>query len=247
MVDRLARERVRRHDEDRGRRSSGRTPGNRNAVKIANVASQIRLIVADDHAIFRQGLKSLLGLQEDFGLVAEIDRAADLWTTIESTPCDLLVLDLQMDRWVGDEIAELSRRVPVLVLTASERIEDAMLALRAGARGVVQKRFAFETLIEAIRAVITGMVWVPPVLQAQLVANLTARVGQRLTDRESEIVRYVATGLRNAEVAQRLAITEGTVKTHLNNIFQKLGVRDRVELTHYALREGLIGLSRGGR
>jgi DNA-binding NarL/FixJ family response regulator len=211
------------------------------------VADKIRLIVADDHAIFRQGLKSLLGLQDDIELVAEIERAADLKSTIESNPCDLLVLDLQMDRWVGDEVGDLSRLVPVLVLTASERIEDAMAALRAGARGVVQKRFAFETLIEAIRAVTGGMVWVPPVLQTQLVANLTAPESTRLTDRESEIVGYVASGLRNAEVAQRLSITEGTVKTHLNNIFQKLGVRDRVELTHYALREGLVGLNRGRR
>ena len=185
----------------------------------------------------------MLRLEDDITLVAEIERADKLQSTLETTPCDLLILDLQMDTWVGGEIATLSRFASVLVLTASERIEDAMAALRMGARGIVQKRFAFETLIEAIHAVIAGQVWIPPVLQTHLVADLAEPEGKRLTDRESEIVRYVAIGLRNAEVAQRLAIAEGTVKVHLNNVFQKLGVRDRVELTHYALRNGLVALS----
>ena len=204
---------------------------------------KIRLIVADDHAIFRQGLKSLLRLEDDLELVAEIERAGQLKPTLEGTPCDLLVLDLQMDAWVGDEIGALSKLTRVLVLTASERIDDAMSALRMGARGIVQKRFAFETLIEAVHAVAAGMVWIPPVLQTQLVANFTIPASNRLTRRESEIVRCVAIGLRNAEVAERLSIGEGTVKTHLNNIFQKLGIRDRVELTHFALRNGLVAVS----
>jgi DNA-binding NarL/FixJ family response regulator len=206
------------------------------------VQDKIRLIVADDHAIFRQGLKSLLRLEDDLELIAEIDEAGQLRTILADQPCDLLVLDLQMDRWVGEEIAALSKLTKVLVLTASERIEDAMAALRAGARGFVQKRFAFETLIEAIHAVARGQVWTPTDLQAELVAHLATPPNKRLTERELEIVRFVANGLRNAEVADRLAITEGTVKTHLNNIFQKLQLRDRVELTRYALREGLVAL-----
>ena len=108
----------------------------------------------------------------------------------------------------------------------------------------MQKRFAFETLIEAVRTAANGLVWLPPLLQTQLAEQLVAPEVKRLTDRESQIVRYVADGLRNAEVAQRLSITESTVKSHLNNIFQKLGLRDRVELTHYAIRAGLVGLRR---
>jgi DNA-binding NarL/FixJ family response regulator len=205
----------------------------------------IRLIIADDHAIFREGLKSLMRLEGDIEVVAEVDRASRIEATLEATPCDVLLLDLQMDEWAGEQIASLARLTTVLVLTASERVEDAMAALRMGARAIVQKRFAFETLIEAVRTAADGLVWLPPLLQTQLAAQVV-EAKAKLTDRESEIVRYVADGLRNAEVAQRLSITESTVKSHLNNIFQKLGLRDRVALTHYALRAGLVGLRRAG-
>ena len=154
--------------------------------------------------------------------------------------CEVLLLDLQMDRWVGDDIEKLARLTSVLVLTASERIEDAMDALRMGAKAIVQKRFAVETVMEAIRTVAAGLVWIPPMLQAELAAQMGSLAARRLTARELEIVRYVSTGLRNAEIAARLSISEATVKTHLNNIFQKLGIRDRVELALYALREHVI-------
>ncbi len=124
------------------------------------------------------------------------------------------------------------------MLTASERKEDAMAALRMGAHAFVQKRYAVETLMEAIRSAARGQVWIPPALQAGL-AELRSPARNQLSNRETEIIRYVAAGLRNAEVAKRLSIGESTVKTHLNNIFQKLGIRDRVELALYAHRVGL--------
>ncbi len=139
---------------------------------------------------------------------------------------------------MGDDIERLAHLVTVVVLTASERNAEALEAIRMGARAVVQKRFAVETLMEAIRAAVEGLVWMPPALQAEL-ARLD-RTGDELTSREREIVRYVALGLRNAEVATKLAITEATVKKHLNNIFQKLRIRDRVEVALYAMRAGLI-------
>ena len=120
------------------------------------------------------------------------------------------------------------------------RIRNA-LQVRAGARGVVFKRFAVETLMDAIGAVAAGHVWMPPSLQAHLAAGLRAGPVEPLTNRERDIVRHVALGLRNAEVAKKLFISEQTVKTHLNNIFQKIGVRDRVELTLWAIRTGIIG------
>jgi len=200
----------------------------------------IRVIIADDHSMFRQGLRSLLRLHPEVEVIGEAERAGDILAAIADHPCDALLLDLQMDRSMLEDIGSLAQLTRVIVLTASEQIEDALAALRHGARAIVQKRFAFDTLIEAIRAVGQGLVWMPPVLQAALAAQLGEPPDKQLTSREREIVRYVSLGLRNGEVAKRLQITEGTVKTHMNNIFHKLTIRDRVELALYALRVGLI-------
>ena len=202
----------------------------------------LRVAIADDHALFRQGLKSQLGLQPGVTVVGEVDRAEDLAALVEGTPCDILLLDLQMERSSLVDIKTLTERVAVVIVTASERAEDALAAIRAGARGVVFKRFAIETLMDAVAAVAEGNVWMPPALQKYLTTRLQEPADEPLTPREIEIVRHVARGLRNAEVAARLDISEVTVKTHLNNIFQKLGVRDRVELTLYAVRSGIVGV-----
>jgi len=205
------------------------------------MATPIRIVIADDHALFRQGLKSMLRLQPDVVVTADVERVSDVFSTLAAGPCDVLLLDLQMDRSTLSDIEGLSRRVRVVVVTASEQPSEAIAALRAGARAVVLKRFAIETLMDAVRAVMDGHVWMPPALQAQLVPRMLEPANDALSPREIEIVRFVALGLRNAEVAQRLSITEGTVKTHLNNVFSKLKIRDRVELTRYAIRVGLIG------
>jgi DNA-binding NarL/FixJ family response regulator len=200
----------------------------------------IRLMIADDHALFREGLKSLLRRHKDFRVVAEVERASDIRRKLTETACDILLLDLQMERWTLGDIEQFSRVTRVVILTASESVENAVSALRMGARGVVQKRFAVGTLLQAIRAVGDDLVWMPPVLQAEVAAQWTAPRAKALTSREEEIVRYIAAGLRNAEVGERLAIGESTVKTHLYNVFKKLGLRDRVELAVYALRHGVI-------
>jgi two-component system response regulator DegU len=201
----------------------------------------MRLIIADDHALFRQGLKSLLLLQPDTQVVAEIESSDDVAAVVSATGCDVLLLDLQMNRWMMEDIPQLSRLTNVIVLTASESAENGVRALRLGAKGVVQKRFAIETLMMALRSVADGLVWMPPMVQTEF-ARQESSSGKELTPRESEIVRYVASGLRNIEVADRLSITESTVKTHLNNIFQKLAVRDRLELTHYAIKTGMVAV-----
>ncbi len=201
----------------------------------------IRLIIADDHALFRQGLKSLLLLQSEIKVIAEVERAADLHALLGVTRCDVLLLDLQMDRWLMDDIPGLAKITSVIVLTASESGQNGVQALRLGARAIVHKRFAIETLMTAIRTVAEGLVWMPPTVQSEFAAQ-SGSTAKRLTPRELEIVRHVATGLRNAEVAERLSITESTVKTHLNNVFQKLALRDRLELVHYAIKTGLVAV-----
>jgi two-component system, NarL family, response regulator len=207
----------------------------------------IRLIIADDHALFRGGLKSLLRRQRDMQVVGEADTADSLLATVAGTSCDILLLDLQMERWALDDIRQLAALTKVVVLTASESVEVAIVAMRLGARAVVQKRFVVQKLVEAIRAVAEGFVWMPPALQAEIASQWGSSASKSLTNRETEIVRHVANGLRNAEIAQLLTITEATVKTHLNNIFDKLGLRDRVELAVYALRRGLISAEGNGR
>jgi two-component system, NarL family, response regulator len=205
------------------------------------MATPLRIVIADDHALFRQGLKSLLMLQPDTQVVAEIESANDVEPVVSRMDSNVLLLDLQMDRWMMDDIPQLSRLTNVIVLTASESAENGVKALRLGAKGVVQKRFAIETLMMAVRSVADGLVWMPPMVQTEF-ARQESSSGKELTPRESEIVRYVCSGMKNIEVAERLAITESTVKTHLNNIFQKLGVRDRLELTHYAIKTGMVAV-----
>jgi two-component system NarL family response regulator len=205
-------------------------------------SSPIRLVLADDHALFREGLRSLLRHEPEVAIVAETDRVDALGALIEQTPADILLLDLQMDRSSMTEIEELARKISVIVVTASELVGDALAAIRLGARAVVLKRFAVETLMDAVRSVAAGSVWMPPSVQSELASRLRRPEGGSLSARETEVVRQVALGLRNAEVAKRLFISEQTVKTHLNNVFQKLGIQDRVELTVYAIRTGIIGI-----
>ena len=210
-------------------------------------AASTRVIIADDHALFRQGLKAMLRLEPSIAIVAEVERVAELAPVLTGKRADVLLLDLQMDRSTLTDIEGFARRIRVVVVTASEQPGEAMAALRAGARAVVLKRFALETLIDAMQAVMQGHVWMPPALQAKLTAELLTPGTGPLSAREREIVRLAALGLRNGEIADRLAITEATVKSHLNNVFQKLGMRDRLELVRYAIQTGLIGLDEKAR
>jgi two-component system, NarL family, nitrate/nitrite response regulator NarL len=198
----------------------------------------IRLILADDHSPSRGGekLNGSSPKQRRRATAALIHHMRSVHPL--NNRRDVLLLDLQRKRWTFDEIRQLAGHTNVLVLTASESMNDAITAMRLGARGVVQKQFAVQTLIDAIRAVARGLVWMPPILRRDLVGQWGASGAKQLTAREVEIARHVARGLRNAEIAGRLSITEATVKTHLNNIFDKLGLRDRVELAVYALKHG---------
>jgi DNA-binding NarL/FixJ family response regulator len=200
----------------------------------------IRVIIADDHLLFRQGLRSLFYSESEVTIVAETDRANDVPELLDRTPCDLLLLDLQMERNALADIEHLAERVPIVVLTASEVPADAIAAIRKGARAVVFKRFAVEMLMDAVRTVAAGHVWLPPSLQTQMAAQLRRPAANTLSPREEEVMRCVAMGMRNAEVAKALDIGEQTVKTHLGSIFRKLEVRDRVELALYAQRAGLL-------
>ena len=196
----------------------------------------IRIAIADDHLLFRQGLKSLLRSEPEVVIVGEADRVGDVPMLLDTSRCAILLLDLQMEHNTLADVEELSQRVQVVILTASEALADAMSAIRKGARAVVFKRFAVETLMGAIRTVACGQVWLPATLQTQMAERMRSPAMSRLSAREEEIVRCVGLGLRNAEIARDLGIGEETVKTHLTRIFRKLGMRDRVELALHAAR-----------
>jgi len=200
----------------------------------------IRLVVADDHALFRAGLRSVLQLQDDLAIVGETNRVEELPGIMRGTPCDIVLLDLQMERSSLLEITRLRRRARIIVVTASEQLDDMLMAMRLGARGVVLKHFTMEALVEAIRAVAAGEIWLPPVLKEALARRDGEPKYKGLTRREYEIVRHAALGMRNVEIARRLLISEVTVKTHLTSVFHKLGIRDRVQLARYAISAGIV-------
>jgi DNA-binding NarL/FixJ family response regulator len=201
----------------------------------------VRLIIADDHALFRGGLRSLLQRRRGLKIVAEVDTLGALLKVLSDKTCDILLLDLQMERSALGDIKHFAAHTKVIVLTDRENMEDAVTAMLAGASAVVQKRHGVQTLINAIRTVADGSVWMPAGLQAEILKAQSVLSDPRaFTRREGEIARLVATGLRNAEIADRLSITEATVKSHLNRIFEKLEIHARTELVAYAFQNGLV-------
>lgn len=202
--------------------------------------SEIRIALADDQVLFRAGLKALLAAQPTIRVVAETDQIDDVLPMLARAACDILLLEICMDASAMTLIPSLAEHSAVIVVTSSDALADGLAALHAGARAVVSKRCGPETLMEALRVVARGEVWIPGSLQAYLASTLRQPEREILTVREREIVRWVACGLRNVEIAHKLFISEQTVKAHLSNIFRKLGIRDRVELALYAARSGVI-------
>jgi DNA-binding NarL/FixJ family response regulator len=214
---------------------------------------KIRVVIVDDHTLFRDGLRTILEIEDNIEVVADAENAEDIVELVWQTKPDVLLLDIRMPQGSGLDavpaVLRISPRTQVLVLTACDEKEEHVRAFKLGAKGVVLKDSARQTLMQAIQTVSIGQVWVDPRMAGTLVEEIshigpggspvTTRDENGLTERELEIVRLVASGYKNKEVGITLTISERTVKTHLTNIFQKLGVRDRVGLVMYALRHGL--------
>jgi two-component system response regulator DegU len=215
---------------------------------------KLRIVIVDDHTLFREGLRTILETEEDFEVVADAESAEDVVELVWQQRPDVLLLDIRMPQGSGLDavpaVLKINPGTQVLVLTACDEKEEHVRAFRLGAKGVILKDSARQTLTQAIRTVCRGDVWMDPRMSSALAEELargvgaesephTARQENGLTERELEIVRLVASGYKNKEVGHTLSISERTVKTHLTNIFQKLGVRDRVGLVMYALRHNL--------
>lgn len=215
--------------------------------------SKVRILIADDHTIFRDGLRRLLESEPEFQVVGEAADGAEALTLSQRIQPDILLLDLAMPRMPGLEaLRELSSQrsaVRVILLTAAIEKRQIVEALQMGARGVVMKDAATQLLLKSIRTVMSGQYWVGRESVADMVAYLREQAAQQpasparsygLTRREVEILSTIVSGLSNKEIAQKFSLSEDTVKHHLTNIFDKVGVSSRLELALFAINHRLV-------
>jgi DNA-binding NarL/FixJ family response regulator len=214
-------------------------------------ALKTRILLADDHAVVRHGLRLVLEAQPDMDVVAEVGDGAEAVARGLQDGVDLAVIDITMPRMTGLQAArELHRRRPrlrILMLSMHENERYLYEALKAGASGYVLKSVADRDLVEACRAAMRGEKYLYPGAMTPLIADFLHRARQDLpvredplTAREQQVLKLVAEGYANKQIAETLIISEKTVERHRANILEKLGMRDRVQLTRYAIRQGLI-------
>ncbi|MCA9611027.1 MAG: response regulator transcription factor [Myxococcales bacterium] len=203
-------------------------------------ASEIRVAVADDHALFRAGLARLLEVEPDLTVVGDAADGRSAMTMFLRERPDVLVLDIMMPEKDGlDVIKELlvsHPRARILVLSAHDDLDHASRVMRAGATGFVSKSAAPPELIVAIRAVAAGRTYLPDGL-AEAIEDAS---GSRLTDREFQVMIRIATGMRNREIANELSISQKTVDTHRANVLKKLGLKTNADLARYAVSRGYL-------
>ena len=209
----------------------------------------IRVLIADDHLVVREGLRTILEVAGDIELVGEATDGAEAVRLAGELAPDVVLMDLRMPNVDGIEaIRQIKARYPdreVVILTTYDDDQDIVQGLRAGARGYLLKDSRREALFDAIRAAARGESLLPSAVIEKVVAHLseprTAKT-EALSEREQEVLTFLAQGAANKEIAHRLHITERTVKAHVTSIFNKLGVNSRAEAVAVAMRHGLLSL-----
>ncbi|MCF3169474.1 response regulator [Streptomyces californicus] len=214
----------------------------------------IRVLVVDDHALFRRGLEIVLAQEEDIQVVGEagdgseaVDKAADLLP-------DIVLMDVRMPKRGGIEactaIKEVAPSAKIIMLTISDEEADLYEAIKAGATGYLLKEISTDEVATAIRAVADGQSQISPSMASKLLTEFKSMIQRtderrlvpapRLTDRELEVLKLVATGMNNRDIAKELFISENTVKNHVRNILEKLQLHSRMEAVVYAMREKIL-------
>jgi len=230
-------------------------PVNDNVEIKEKKKTTVRILLADDHPIVRDGLKKLLQLEEDFEVVGEAGDGREVLEKCHELDPDVLLLDLRMPNLDGlsalQALQQTNKRTRVIILTASEDKNEFVQAMKLGCSGIVLKQTAPDLIVKSIRKVNSGEIWLDSLTTAAVMRQFSTglesagggggkgRERSPLSAREREIVALVAQGYKNKEMAEKMFISEQTVKNHLHNIFDKLGVSDRLELALYAIHKGL--------
>lgn len=207
---------------------------------------KIRLLIVDDHPVVRDGLRGMLEHQPDFEVVGEAGDGRQAVDSAERLRPDIVLMDLRMPVMDGvaalGEIKTRQPQIQVLVLTTYDSDADILPAIEAGASGYLLKDSSREDLYDGIRAAARGETVLAPAVAARLIGRMRTPADDQLSSRELEVLQLVAEGASNSDIAAQLHISQATVKSHLVNIFGKLGVSDRTAAVTAALRRGILRL-----
>jgi two-component system, NarL family, response regulator LiaR len=211
------------------------------------MSRKIRILIADDHAIVREGLRALFASEPDFELVAEATDGVEAVNLVQATRPDVILLDIVMPRKDGlsaiDDIIGENPQARILVLTTFAEDEKVFPAIRAGALGYLLKDSSPQELIQAIRNVYVGEAFLHPIIARKIIHELKQPMSlppasDPLTEREIVVLRLVAKGLSNVQIAKNLVVSERTVRTHVSHILGKLHLANRTQMAIFAFREG---------
>lgn len=223
------------------------------ADKSRGILRNINILIADDHEVVRRGLCAVLEMDKTFSVVGEAESGNQAFEQAKKTKPDIVIMDIMMADMDGISASKMIKKecsnTKVIILTAMQSDKDIFEALGAGVSGYLHKDIRPSELINAIKTVADGQSLFDSQVASKFMTQFSTeqssmrpmRVAQQLTCRETEVLQFMASGMRNKEIAQRMFVSEKTVKTHVSNILRKLGQNDRTQAALYAIRTGLIG------